>query len=302
MRQLSWYFSMALLLAASAANATVITTGGGPAARVQGALQAYAEDPLAIDSNESYDQSINDPAGNGAITNASMDTASQSLAVFDGERTVIGSSASASYSYDFLVTGGSLSHGSIIMSAYSAMSVDETYFVDPDPNAGPNVLGVAYGKASTGTFMDLDIAGTDYTFSFEGLAQDDNQQIDNVLSYNFFIADTTSGFTFLGLYSDDSLNDFTSTAFADAFTLLAGHQYRLGVNAATDYLCTSTDPTLCPTLDENGDPVDSAPQAPDSYVQSGSVSVEFSLLPVPEPGTALLFGVGIALLAGRRRN
>ncbi len=65
--------------------------------------------------------------------------------------------------------------------------------------------------------------------------------------------------TFLALYEDTTPQDFAGTPFSGSFLLEAGRTYRIGIGAATDYLCTSIGPVACPTEDGNGDPVASAP-------------------------------------------
>lgn len=301
MRKLGWHAAAMALLVAGTADATVIVNGGGPSATARGGMEAYAEDPLAIDRVESYDTTVNDPTGNGATPGGLTNGAYESRAEFDGESTVIGSSASATFGYTFAHFGGSLSGGSIVLSAYGFAGADDSYFSDPDPSSGPPVQGAAWSRAEAVTFMDLEIVGTDYELVFDGAVQDDNEGIDSILSYFVSLADTTGGgFVFLDLFQDATPNDYIATPFASTYTLQAGRTYRIGMGAATDYLCTSTNPALCPALDPN-DPVSTPPQLAGSYNQSGSAELNFTLTAVPEPGSALLLGAGLALVAARRR-
>jgi hypothetical protein len=189
-----------------------------------------------------------------------------------------------------------------MLSSNAYRSINPSYFVDPNPNDPVSVYALAYGRAEAIDFMDLDIAGTDYLFDFSGGVQDDNAQLDDITSHFFFVADITSGFSFLGLYTDGTNNDFGTTAFAGNLLLKAGHQYRIGIGSATDSLCTATDTALCPTVDSNGDPVATLPQEAGFYGQSGSANVDFTLTAVPEPRTALLVASGLVLVAARRRS
>lgn len=289
------------LAATGAANATVIVTGGGPAVEVSGALQALAVEPIAIDVNDTYQDAQSAPDGNGATPGGSSGFASGGLAEFDGEGTVVQSQGSASYSYQFGHLNGELNAGSVSLSTFTGIGMDASYFEDP-PGDGPVPYVVAYGRATAIQFIDLQILDVDYLLDVFGNVQDDNAQIDGILSYFVSVADVTSGFDFLALYQDETPNDFTGTPFSGSFTLEAGRKYRLGIGAATDYLCTSLGPVSCPTENDNGDPVDSDPQPPGFYFQSGASLLEFTLTPVPEPGTALLVASGLALLAARRRS
>jgi hypothetical protein len=301
MRKLIWQTSMALLLTASAAHATIIASGGGPGLGVRGQLQAYAEDPLVIDHSASYDEGTADPNGNGSLPSSGSDSLAQSEAEFDGESTVVGSSASSSYTYQFGHLGGELSAGSITLSSYSSVSINDSYFVDPDPNDDVEVFAHSESIATAINFMDLAVSDSDYRLVVSGNVQNDLAQNGGGGSAFVFIADITSGFDFLASFGDDTPNDFNSTPFAGSVTLAVGHTYRFGMGASTDFQCAdTTGGTLCPAADpDNGVP---APLPPGFYGESASVLFEFELTPVPEPGTALLLGAGFALLSGRRRN
>jgi hypothetical protein len=294
MRRLGWIGAFGVLLAAGAANATIIASGGGPGLGVRGQVQAHAEDPLAFDIDESFDESVSDPNGNGSIGNAQSDFLGQSLAQFDGEATVVGASASSSYSYSLFHNGGQLESGTIALSSYSWASINDQYF------AGANDFARAESVATAINFMDLAITGTNYDLIVDGNVQDDNAQNGGGGSAFFFVADVTSGFDIVFFYGDAVPNDFDQTAFSDGATLLAGRTYRMGMGASTDFLCAdTTGGTLCPAADpDNGIP---APVGPGFYDQSASMDVTFSLTAVPEPGTALLVGAGALLLAARRR-
>lgn len=301
MRRLQWLASVSFLLAAGAANATIIATGGGPSITVTGALQAFAADPFGtgtpIDRDETYDETKVDPNGNGSIPTSGVDSVAQSFAEFDGEATILGSSASASYNYFFGHDGGgNLSIGAMTLTALANMSINEDYF------DGASDFAAAQGIARAINFMDLAITDVDYLFAFDGYVQDDIAQISAGGGVFFYMADVTSGFDILGIFTDATPNDFSETTFTDQFLLQAGHQYRFGIGAATDFLCTeTTGAALCPTvIPGTSDPA--VPQPVGFYAQSGAASVNFELTAVPEPGTALLLGAGVALLAGRRRS
>lgn len=290
------------LFAAGAADATVIVSGGGPSADVNGALRALAVDPIAADVDESYSDSKNAPFGNGSLPGGGSDFATGGAGVYDGESTVASSAGSASYAFQFGQLNGDLNAGSISLNAYMGIGIAPEYFEDSDESDDVVPQALAYGRATAIQFIDLEIVGIDYVLDMMGSVQDDNAGIDNILSYFVSLADTTNGFAFLGLYQDTTTQDFQSTPFSDSFTLLAGHTYRIGIGAATDYLCTSVGPVSCPTENNNGDPVESDPQPPGFYGQSGSATLDFTLTPVPEPGTGLLVAAGLVALAARRRG
>lgn len=303
MRRLGMTTLVVGIFAAAAADATVIVTGGGPSAHANGAVQALAVDPVPLELDDSYSDTKSSPFGNGSLPGGGIEYASGSVAAFDGESTVVGSFGTASYGFQFAhINDGSLSSGSIELTAYTGIGMSESYFEDPDPDDGIDPFALALGRAEAIQFIDLEIVDVDYLFDLQGSVQDDNAGLDNILSYFVSLADTTGGFTFLALYDDETPQDYTATPFSGSFLLEAGRTYRIGIGAATDYLCTSIGPVACPTEDGNGDPVASAPQPPGFYSQSGSALVEFTLTPIPEPGTALLLAAGLAVLAARRRG
>lgn len=295
MRRLGWIsFGLGLLLA-GASHATIIASGGGPSITVQGELQAFAVDPLPINQDDFYDESRIDANGNGAVPGSAFDSVAGSVAQYDGEATVANSSASASYGYDFVHLGGSLAGGAMSLSTFSSIGIDESYFQGANDYAG------AHSVAQAINFMDLAVTDVDYLLAFDGGVQDDLiPTLNGGGSVFFFVADITSGFTFLGLYGDTTPGDFAPTPFADAFTLEAGRQYRVGLGASTNALCSELNlPGFCPTVNGSGDPLDV--QTPDFYGQSAAVDFGFSLVPVPEPGTVILLGAGVTLLAHKRR-
>lgn len=295
MRRLGWISAFGVLLAAGAANATIIASGGGPGLGVRGQVQAHAEDPLVIDIDESFDEGVSDPNGNGSIGNAANEFLAQSIAQYDGEATVIGASASSSYMYSLFHNGGQLENGTISLSSYSSVTIDGAYF------EGANDFARAESIATAINFMDLAITGTAYDLTVDGNVQDDNAQNGGGGSAFFFIADITSGFDILLYFTDATPNDYIQTPFSDGVTLLTGHTYRMGMGASTDFQCADTEGgTLCPAADpDNGIP---APGGPGFYGQSAAMNVTFSLTAVPEPGTALLVGMGALLLGARRRS
>lgn len=287
------------LLGATAARASIVASGGGPAITVDGFLRISAADPYGIgvpvDRDESYHEDRSDPNGNGSAGAAALDTVSGSAEEFYGEPLVAGSSAIAAYSYSFFFLDGELQSGTMLLNAGSGFAVDDTYFQSPGDFAA------AGSVAQSINFMDLAISGTDYLFSFDGTVDD------NVLHTQnggggafFFMADITSGFAFLGLFNDATPNDFQNTAFADSYLLQANHQYRFGIGASTDDACAETAGAgICPTVNGAGDPLDV--QAPGNYSQWSETAVAFSFTPIPEPGTLTLLAGGLALLALRHR-
>lgn len=295
MKRIGWIsFGVGLLLVGPA-HATIVATGGGPGLTVQGEVQAFAEAPLVINQDDFYNESRTDANGNGSLPGSGSDNLSESIAEFDGESTVVNSSASAAFSYDFLHLGGNLAGGSMSLSAFSAIGIEESYF------QGPNDYAAARSVAQSINFMDLAISDVDYLLSFDGSVQDDLFPTQNAGgSAFFFVADVTSGFSFLGSYGDAVAGDFGATPFSDAFTLEAGRSYRVGLGASTNALCAELGAIVfCPTLNGSSEPLDV--QAPGSYLQSAEVRFSFSLVPVPEPGTPILLAAGVALLALRRR-
>lgn len=296
MRSVASSLALALLLASGTANATIIATGGGPGISVQGFLVAEATDPLAISRSEDYDLVTSDANGNGSLPGFGGDAVGENLAEYDGENTVVGSWASASYTYSFFHDGGNLANGSLLLSSYSGLGIDDTYFTNPGD------LAAVRSAAQAINFMDLAISGADYLLYVSGLVQDDNLHTQNGGGSAFsFVADVTSGFTLLGYFGDATANDFDDTVFDDSFTLLAGHSYRIGMGASTDAACAETTGAgLCPTQDGEGAPLDIL--GPGGYSQQALTALSFTLTPVPEPGTFVLLGVGIALVALRARR
>ncbi|MCC6642581.1 MAG: PEP-CTERM sorting domain-containing protein [Deltaproteobacteria bacterium] len=291
------------LFVAGSSQATIVATGGGPGLSARGELQAESQDPLVIWEHESYDDSTSDPAGNGSVGGGGSDSVTPGFSVADGEATVVNTTAVANYRYSFFHDGnGDLANGTISLYAYSSVEINESYFLDVDPNDGFEPFAMTSSRATAIDFMDLDVSGTDYVFWFDGAVRNDNAQIGFSLPYFFFMADITGGgFAFLGLYQDETPNDYAETQFTDSLTLLAGHQYRLGIGAATDFLCTDTPyATQCPAEDPENEI--SGPQPPGVYQQSGMAHVTFTLQAVPEPSSALLIGAGLALIAARRRG
>lgn len=287
-------FGLGLLLAIPS-HATIVATGGGPSITVRGELQAYAEDPLPINQDDFYDESRSNPSGNGSLPGSGFDSVAGSVAQFDGEATVANSSASAGYSYDFAHIDGNLAGGAMALSVFSSIGIAESYF------QGANDYAASRSVAQSINFMDLAISDLDYLLTFDGTVQDDLFATQNGGgSAFFFVADITSGFTFLGLFGDAAPGDFAATPFSDAFTLEAGRQYRIGLGASTNELCAERNLPFCPTANGSGDPLDV--QAPGFYGQSAAVTFGFSLVPVPEPGTAILLGAGIAAIAARRKR